>query len=451
MVSLDALLTRFLAIGGRTRLEFRDNLRKPASCNVFAATTRMSHVASNDQQEQQQLEIPRQTKTFYRRALPNTCVSFSSSQGKSHFKSSMQHSGLRCFYHLIEQYSTQAEPAYCGLSTLTIALNSLAVDPRKTWKGPWRWYEETMLNCCYDLESVKKTGITLPMFTGLASCQGVETELHHAENVTLEKFRGTLKQVCVEPEEGQPESRNTDSIDQVLIVSYDRKTLGQTGSGHFSPVAAYDPSSDSALILDTARFKYGAHWIPVPLLFQAMLPRDPDTSKSRGYVVIHSQQQNFEAHLPMPMLLKSEMKQNVTRREFKKYIQEFGTGLVYDDVVQFFQENGSVWTITKPQIKPLEEESAIVNEVRLLILQLMPTVSDYSETACADANCLPAQCRTVRVTQKEAMYIVWLACQSQEKRSQIVLQAESVVERAKQQLLAEAELVWYAIEFSEQE
>lgn len=34
--------------------------------------------------------------------------------------------------------------------------------------------------------------------------------------------------------------------------------LKQTGQGHFSPVAAHDPISDSVLILDTARFKYGA-------------------------------------------------------------------------------------------------------------------------------------------------------------------------------------------------
>jgi Phytochelatin synthase len=37
-------------------------------------------------------------------------------------------------------------------STLVISLNALAVDPRQIWKGPWRWYEESMLNCCIDLE-----------------------------------------------------------------------------------------------------------------------------------------------------------------------------------------------------------------------------------------------------------------------------------------------------------
>ena len=39
------------------------------------------------------------------------------------------------------------------------------------------------------------------------------------------------------------------------IVNFNRSTLGQEGGGHFSPVAAYDPTTDSALIMDVARYK----------------------------------------------------------------------------------------------------------------------------------------------------------------------------------------------------
>jgi len=38
------------------------------------------------------------------------------------------------------------------------------------------------------------------------------------------------------------------------------------------------------LILDVARFKYPPHWVPLPVLFKAMKPADPATSKSRGFV-----------------------------------------------------------------------------------------------------------------------------------------------------------------------
>jgi len=43
--------------------------------------------------------------------------------------------------------------------------------------------------------------------------------------------------------------------DQVLVVSYSRATLGQTGDGHYSPIGGYDPQSNTALVMDVARFK----------------------------------------------------------------------------------------------------------------------------------------------------------------------------------------------------
>jgi glutathione gamma-glutamylcysteinyltransferase len=74
-----------------------------------------------------------------------------------------------CFFPLCEQHSTQSEPAYCGISSLVISLNALAIDPKRSWRGSlWRWYDESMLNCCVDLNQVKTTGITLGTFKCLA-------------------------------------------------------------------------------------------------------------------------------------------------------------------------------------------------------------------------------------------------------------------------------------------
>lgn len=41
----------------------------------------------------------------------------------------------------------------------------------------------------------------------------------------------------------------------VAIVSYSRRTLNQTGTGHFSPIGGYHESKDLVLIMDVARFK----------------------------------------------------------------------------------------------------------------------------------------------------------------------------------------------------
>ena len=46
---------------------------------------------------------------------------------------------MECYFPLAAQLRTQDEPAYCGLTTLVMVLNSLAVDPGRVWKGAWRW------------------------------------------------------------------------------------------------------------------------------------------------------------------------------------------------------------------------------------------------------------------------------------------------------------------------
>lgn len=41
------------------------------------------------------------------------------------------------------------------------------------------------------------------------------------------------------------------------VVSFHRKTLGQTGEGHFSPLGGYSRRHNAVLVMDVARFKCG--------------------------------------------------------------------------------------------------------------------------------------------------------------------------------------------------
>lgn len=77
--------------------------------------------------------------TFYRRELPSPAISFSSEEGKQIFKESLLEGFMEAYFHLAEQYSTQGHPAFCGIGSLTVALNSLLVDPKRIWKGVWRF------------------------------------------------------------------------------------------------------------------------------------------------------------------------------------------------------------------------------------------------------------------------------------------------------------------------
>ena len=70
-----------------------------------------------------------------------------------------------------------------------------------------------------------------------------------------------------------------------LTVNFHRKTLGQTGIGHFSPIAAYNSSEDMALILDVAKFKYDSYWCAVSDIYDALIPLDTTSNQSRGYLI----------------------------------------------------------------------------------------------------------------------------------------------------------------------
>jgi hypothetical protein len=132
--------------------------------------------------------------------------------------------------------STQSEPAYCGVTTLVIVLNALSVDPRRVWKGPWRWYEESMLNCCMDMEEIKNTGITLGVFVCLAKCQGLAVDATLASDSSRDEFRQAVRLACVknmDDEAGEMQGKEISSRHTFLVVSYSRAALKQTGSGHF--------------------------------------------------------------------------------------------------------------------------------------------------------------------------------------------------------------------------
>ena len=113
-------------------------------------------------------------KTFYRRPLPEACIAFSSEKGKTLFKEAISTPYMETYYPLAEQFTTQAEPAYCGLATLAMCLNALKMNPNWLWKGPWRWYSEELLDCCTPLSVAKTQGIHFTELICLAEYNGVE-------------------------------------------------------------------------------------------------------------------------------------------------------------------------------------------------------------------------------------------------------------------------------------
>eukprot|EP00435_Cladocopium_sp_Y103_P074793 s777_g51.t1 len=87
-------------------------------------------------------------------------VPFASTEGRKLFKKALQAGTMESFFFLAEQFRTQDEPTFCGLTTLAMVLNSLRIDPMRTWKGAWRWYNEQNLACCFGPDaSAERHGI----------------------------------------------------------------------------------------------------------------------------------------------------------------------------------------------------------------------------------------------------------------------------------------------------
>ncbi|KAF9605703.1 hypothetical protein IFM89_018046 [Coptis chinensis] len=119
------------------------------------------------------------------------------------------------FFKLISYFQTQSEPAYCGLASISMVLNALAIDPGRKWKGPWRWFDESMLDCCEPLEKIKDKGITFAKVTCLAICNGATVEAFRTNQCAIDEFRQCVI-AC------------TSSEGCHVITSYHRNTFQQS-------------------------------------------------------------------------------------------------------------------------------------------------------------------------------------------------------------------------------
>ena len=229
------------------------------------------------------------------------------------FAESLRDGHAESYFPLSSHLVNQSDPAYCGVTTLLVVLNAMSVDPNVRWRGGWRFFgDEDMLleRCCLDAERVRREGVSLEQFAGLARCQGTRSVLRRpvggdggdASGVGLEEFRrDVVNAVRAPPRPDDDESgSDRDGITVAsgagdrpegggyfLVTSFARSSLGQTGDGHFSPVAAYHGPSDACLVLDVARFKYSPYWVPVGDLYEAMVPEDDATGRSRGWMIMY--------------------------------------------------------------------------------------------------------------------------------------------------------------------
>ncbi|ORZ34112.1 Phytochelatin synthase-domain-containing protein [Catenaria anguillulae PL171] len=252
----------------------------PSTAPVDPVASHIQAAVARSANEQTQLL----SSTFYRRPLPSHLMAFTSKEGKRLFKEALAAGYAENYFSLAGTFTTQSEPAYCGLGSLAMVLNALEVDPKKRWKGSWRWYSEEMLECCAPLDVVKSKGITFKEFSCMAKCNGLTVIAKRGDEVTLDEFIADLK----------ASTSNAFPTETHMVVSFSRKALGQTGDGHFSPVTVFHPQSNKLLVLDVAMFKYPSYFVDVELLYQSMQMVDKETGLPRGYFLLQKRQEELD-------------------------------------------------------------------------------------------------------------------------------------------------------------
>jgi Phytochelatin synthase len=258
------------------------------------------------------------------------------------FKEALRDGTAECYLPLSCHFDAQAEPATCGLGTLAMILNAMGIPPPSLNENDGAnsdvaagirrrdFWTETNLPVGRPWPYILKHGTDMDDVAATARKAGIDVTLVHARvdnppdaafNKHLHQPHGRQplgQQITTLPHAGkgqqtlptaqgspnrpplhshsplgqdtfrkvvQAASRRANA-DTFVAMSFSRTALYQTGEGHFSPLGAYHKASDSVLVLESAKFKYPPHWVPVPLMWAAMQRTDWVTGRPRGYLVL---------------------------------------------------------------------------------------------------------------------------------------------------------------------
>jgi hypothetical protein len=186
------------------------------------------------------------------------------------------------FWPLSAQFETQKNQAYCSVATSVMVLNALNIPrPSSSLYPDFPYFTQDDFFRSVDprvatAAQVAGNGMTLDQLGAVLGQFPVTVQKIHASDLTVDQFRDTIRSVV-----GQD--------GRFVLLNFKRSTVGEVGGGHWSPIAAYDAASDSALVLDVARYKYPPVWVPVTKLYQGAVAVDSDSGLSRGLLIVGKQ------------------------------------------------------------------------------------------------------------------------------------------------------------------
>ncbi len=216
------------------------------------------------------------------------------------------------FFTLANHFESEQNVAMCGPATAVIVLNALRAGNDKVARprDPSLFPAEFSANLPKGIDPVfdrytqgaffdEKFNSVKPkaVFFGLPDKGGKRDpgmQLRQLHEVLLK--HGLDSQIRVVGEGADEKTleaeivANLATANDYVIVNYTREALGQKGRGHISPVAAYDETSDSFLLLDVNPNQgHTWVWVPAHALFASM--RTKDTVENRGFLLVRERRQ----------------------------------------------------------------------------------------------------------------------------------------------------------------
>lgn len=190
------------------------------------------------------------------------------------------------FWVLCQNSETQQDLGSCSVASAVMVLNSLRVPAPEAAKiQPYRRHTAANLfspnvEKITTAKNVSQGGMSLPQLHGVLQTFPVSCQVIYAGDVSTQQFSSDLQQHLTKEK-------------HQVIVNYHRKTLGQSGGGHISPIAAYNDEAKMVLIADTASYKYPWTWVPVADLWRSMAEHvDGATGRTRGYLIVTTSDAN---------------------------------------------------------------------------------------------------------------------------------------------------------------
>jgi hypothetical protein len=205
----------------------------------------------------------------HRLPLAPDLIDAASPQGKQLLTSA---SAKTDFDELLPYFVAQSRRGYSGVATGAIVVNA-ALHPQPTLTQAT--FFSPQVSAVRGAMAVTFGGLTLSQLAAMLHAQGLQVEVIYAAQGDVDSFRKSAAAALAE-------------ADEFLIVNYDRAALKQEGSGHISPIGAYNAQTDRLLVLDVAAQKYPFTWVPAQALWDAMQTLDPASGKTRGYLLVRA-------------------------------------------------------------------------------------------------------------------------------------------------------------------